>query len=347
MKNKLLIVDDSFVYRNAVKKSFSEFEEEYDFLTAKDGMEAVELLKAHLTEIALVVMDIEMPVLDGVGATKAMRALSSSIPIIVFASPTMVGAKKALEAISLGANDFVKKFDQENQESDQIKDDLLPKIRSLLSFNKKIVPRTTKITPSASSRLLSEKIKNVSLICIGSSTGGPDLLRKIFSELKEPLKVPVLMVQHMPPMFTQQFAGMCSKISGQKVLECSQHEIVKPGVFYLAPGDFHMLVKKTNPLELELTQTEKVCSVRPAFDVLIRSLEKYSGSILYIVLTGMGEDGMKGLKTTKKTNDIVIVQDKESAVVWGMPGAVYEAGLADAMISGHEIPQYINYLKKS
>ncbi len=349
MKKKLLIVDDSFVYRNAVKKSLAEFESEYDFLTAKDGQEATEIFKANLSELVLVVMDIEMPVLDGVGATKAMRAISTSVPIIVFAAPTLVGAKKALDAISFGANEFVKKFDQDNQNTDQIKDDLLPKIRSFLSFNKKPlqkeVQKTASIPSAASSRLLSEKIKNVSLICIGSSTGGPDILRKIFAGLKEPLRVPVLMVQHMPPVFTQQFAGMCAKISGQKVVECGPREVVKPGHFYLAPGDYHMVAKNSNRLELELTQTEKVCSVRPAFDVLIRSLDTFPGPILYIVLTGMGEDGMKGLKATKKARDIVIVQDKESAVVWGMPGAVHDAGLADAVVPGIEIPQYINYLK--
>ncbi len=355
---KVLVVDDSIVYRNAITKALKSNLEGLDILQAKNGQEAFDLISGSGQELSLVILDMEMPVLDGVETTKRIRQVNRTIPIVVFAAPTLVGAKKALEAIDSGANDFVKKFDPANagSGSDVFKDELVPKISSFLKM-KSPAPALKSVTTQPEKKVVSKSslagaelkraIEKCSLICIGSSTGGPDILRKVFGGLTLPLKVPVLMVQHMPPMFTTQFSLMLSKISGQEVVEATHGMEVVAGKFYLAPGDYHMTYhKKLSGVHLELNQGEKVCSVRPAFDVLLRSLKNYEKNILYIVMTGMGEDGARGIKEIKKTGDVVLIQDKESAVVWGMPGAVADLGLQDATLPGIEMSQMINYLKK-
>lgn len=355
---KVLVVDDSVVYRNAITKALKSNLEGLEVLQAKNGQEAVEMISGDGKSLSLVILDMEMPVLDGVETTKRIRQVNKSVPIIVFAAPTLVGAKKALEAIDSGANEFVKKFDPANAGAgtDVFKDELIPKISSFLKMKVSLLtikPLATPVSSSVPSTLalntgdLRRAIERCSLICIGSSTGGPDILRKVFAGLNVPLKVPVLMVQHMPPMFTTQFSLMLSKISGQEVVEATHGLTLEAGKFYLAPGDYHMTYqKKASGVQLELNQGEKVCSVRPAFDVLLRSLKNYEKNILFIVMTGMGEDGARGIQEIKKRGDVVLIQDKESAVVWGMPGAVAELGLQDAILPGLEMSQMINILKK-
>lgn len=350
--NKILVVDDSLVYRNAVHKALKDQTLAYEFVLLSNGKEACEYVEKYGADISLIIIDIEMPLMDGVKATQEIRKHLKETPIIVFAAPTQVGATKALDAISLGANEFVKKFDLSAQNVDQIKEDLIPKVVSYLekSSGKGLKSSSATIPKpkvSISNKLLIEdKIRNCSLICIGSSTGGPDVLRKIFGKLTEPLRVPVLLVQHMPPVFTEQLANMCAKLSGQKVYEAKNNQKLEKGCYYIAPGDYHMELKK-NGLDYSLVthQGEKVCSVRPAYDVLLRSLNQFSGSILYIVLTGMGEDGANGIQEMKKSKDVVIVQDKASSVVWGMPGSVHDRGLHDLVASSDDVPHYINLLK--
>lgn len=345
----ILIVDDSLVYRNAVKKALKEHENEYEFVLAANGKQALDYVIEAEKTVSLIIIDIEMPEMDGVKATEEIRKISRDIPIIVFAAPTQVGAAKALEAIRLGANEFVKKFDLAQQNGDQIKDDLLPKVLSYLaksSTSKASLSPKPKVSISAKIAL-EEKIKRCKMICIGASTGGPDVLRKIFSELKEPLKVPVMLVQHMPPVFTEQLANMCTKLSGQPVYEAKNTQMIESGSYYIAPGDFHMeLFKEGTENRVKLQQNEKVCSVRPAYDVLVKSMQSFSGNILYIVLTGMGEDGANGIEFAKKNGDVVIIQDKESSVVWGMPGSIHAKNLQDYMCPASEIPHYIKLLKK-
>lgn len=350
--SKILVVDDSLVYRNAVKNALKEHSLTYEFVLLPNGKEAYDYVQKDAENISLIIIDIEMPLMDGVEATQEIRKVLKDVPIIVFAAPTQVGATKALNAISFGANEFVKKFDLTDKDSDQIKEDLIPKVNSyltkgnsLLKSSKIPVAQAPKVSLS-SKLLIEEKIRNCSLICIGSSTGGPDVLRKIFSKLTEPLRVPVLLVQHMPPVFTEQLASMCSKLSGQKVFEAKNNQPIEKGCFYIAPGDYHMELKKNGTsYSIQTHQGEKVCFVRPAFDVLLRSLESFSGGILYIVLTGMGEDGAAGIQQMKKQKDVVIIQDKNSSVVWGMPGSVHDRGLHDAIVSSDDVPHYINLLK--
>ncbi len=355
---KILVVDDSMVYRNAITKALKNHLEGLDIVQAKNGQEALDLVSTNGQELSIVILDMEMPVLDGVETTKKIRQINKQLPIVVFAAPTLVGAKKALEAIDSGANDFVKKFDpaSANSGTDVFKDELVPKISSFLKLKSTLAPpKASSLSPlkkmSNAGELnaleLKQAIEKCSLICIGSSTGGPDILRKVFAGLTSPLRVPVLMVQHMPPIFTTQFSLMLAKISGQEVFEATHGMKIEPGKFYLAPGDFHMTYhKRLSGVQLELNQGEKVCSVRPAFDVLLRSLKSYEKNILFIVMTGMGEDGARGIQEIKKNGDVVLIQDKETAVVWGMPGAVSELGLQDATLPGLEMSQMINYLKR-
>jgi two-component system, chemotaxis family, protein-glutamate methylesterase/glutaminase len=339
---KILLVDDSLVYRSAVKNALIKHCSDCEVYIAKDGQEAFDLFNQGPNVFDLIVLDIEMPVLDGVETTRLIREKDKKIPLIVFAAPTQVGAKKAMDALSLGANEFVKKFDLNSKESDLIQVELIPKILSFL--NKK----STHVRPQAIDKRrndlssLNEKLKKCELICIGSSTGGPDALRKIFQQLKSELKVPMLIVQHMPPVFTKQFSAMLAKISGLDVCEAEEEMKIEKSKVYLAPGNYHMTSKQG---KISLHQGDKVCYVRPSFDVLIRSLQNQRAPICYIVLTGMGDDGAEALLACKKPGDVVLIQDKESSVVWGMPGAIDSKKLQDCDLTLDEIASLINIFK--
>lgn len=339
---KILVVDDSLVYRNAVKNALSKHSQHCEILLAKNGQEALDLIQSGTHQFDLIVLDIEMPILDGVETTRSVRLVDKKVPIIVFAAPTQVGAKKAMDALSLGANDFIKKFDLASKEGDLIQSELIPKIMSIIESPNLRPSNRPSISVKKNLNSIHDKMKRCELICIGSSTGGPDALRKLFSQFQHPLKVPVLMVQHMPPVFTKQFSLMLSKISGQNVCEAEQDMKMTKGHFYIAPGDYHMQYESGR---ISLNQSEKVCYVRPSFDVLVRSLSSFSKPICYIVLTGMGDDGAEAILTTKKKDDLVIIQNKESSVVWGMPGAIDARKLQDEECSLDEITGLVNLLK--
>jgi two-component system, chemotaxis family, protein-glutamate methylesterase/glutaminase len=339
---KILLVDDSLVYRNAVKNALLKHCQQCDIHLAKNGQEALDIIKEGVHHFDLIVLDIEMPVLDGVETTRSIRIIDKKVPIIVFAAPTQVGAKKAMDALGLGANDFVKKFDLSVKESDLIQSELIPKIMSIVEVEKHHqVAKPQSETRVQSSSIL-ERLRKCELICIGSSTGGPDAVRKIFANIKGPLRVPVMMVQHMPPVFTKQFSLMLSKISGLGVHEAENSMTLEKGNFYIAPGDYHMTLDGKS---IKLNQEEKVCYVRPSYDVLIRSLSHFNRPICYIVLTGMGDDGAEAILANKKRDDIVIIQNKESCVVWGMPGAIHARNLHDVDSTLEEISTYINSFK--
>ena len=206
------------------------------------------------------------------------------------------------------------------------------------------VKKTVEKDYSPTINIATYKNMNPSLILIGSSTGGPEALSKLFSKLSPSVKVPILIIQHMPPIFTTQLANMLDRISPVSVLEASDGDILRAGHCYIAPGDFHMTIsEKDRVKKISLNQDPKVCYVRPAVDVTFKSAaQEIKGQILSIVLTGMGEDGADGVKSLKDKNCKVIIQDKSSCVVWGMPAAIAERELHDDIASIDQIAQLIN-----
>jgi two-component system chemotaxis response regulator CheB len=319
----ILVVDDSIVFRSAIVTA----------IKSENGLEVVRsLMNGKLAvdyvlqnpNVNLITLDMEMPVMDGIETIKEIRKFNKKVVIIVFSSLTQKGAEKTFEALNAGANDFVTKPENVGSNADQsiisIKEELIPKI---LAFReKKYVASEPSKNEIRSTNILNFDLKQrPNLVLIGCSTGGPEALGTLFKNIKNNLTVPILIVQHMPPMFTEKLAEMLSKLSTLKVSEAHDGDKLLPGVCYVAPGDFHMTIGPDNIVHLD--KNEKVCFVRPSVDVLFNSVAaNFRGNILAFVLTGMGEDGAVGAKKLFDKGANIFIQDKESSIVWGMPGSV-------------------------
>lgn len=358
---KVLVVDDSVVYRSAIKAALTASHENYDIDIAANGKIAIDKLK--IKEFDIVTLDLEMPIMDGIETIKAIREFNREIPVIIFSAQNMNAANKTLHALELGANDFVKKIEgSSDMESNinMIQEELLPRFRALIrrtpsSTIKKDNPVGGPQTPSAVSPVnattTSASATTINqlaqfkpdLICIASSTGGPDVLKRVFSGL-EKLSVPVLVVQHMPPVFTTQLAKGLDQISNIEVKEAQVGDVLKPGVAYLAPGDFHMTINRsTDGYQIGLNQDPKVCYVRPAADVTFQSVAQcFQGKILAVVFTGMGSDGADGGVALKEKGAKLIIQDEDSSVVWGMPKAIYDRGIQDIILNPTDFIGLVN-----
>ena len=347
---RILVVDDSVVYRSAIKMALTSSNTDYEVDVAANGKIAIEKIKAKSYDV--MTLDLEMPVMDGIETIQAVREFNKTLPIIIFSAQNLEAAHKTLKALELGANDFIQKIEGTqniNENLSMINRELIPRFNALTKkFNTKKTIETTLSTSETSPVFRERGFLELSgfrpeLICIASSTGGPDALKSIFSALKK-LPIPIVMVQHMPPIFTTQLAKNLNEISEMEVQEVQGGEILQPGHAYLAPGDFHMVVNKgAQGLQLELNQDEKVCFVRPAADVLFKSVANcFNGKILGVVLTGMGSDGAEGCKALKNRNSRVLIQDEASSVVWGMPKAVYDTKCHDIRLDLASMADLIN-----
>ncbi len=318
---KVLIVDDSIVFRSAIANVVNEVPGMEVVKSVPNGKLGVESLMYN-KEINIVILDLEMPIMDGLQAIQEIRKFNKEVVIIVFSSLTSLGAEKTIQALNYGANDFVTKPDGTSSAGgiDTIKGELIQKI---ISFKSRVVKNQENaqkvVAPTSSSAHVNFDRKD--LILIGCSTGGPEALTKIFRTITNPIKASILIVQHMPPMFTAKLAEMLDKICPINVREAQDGMILKANTCYIAPGDYHMTIENKT---IRLNQSEKISFVRPSVDVLFSSLARNSNhKMAALILTGMGEDGAQGAKLLKQNGVDVYVQDKLSSVVWGMPGAVY------------------------
>jgi two-component system chemotaxis response regulator CheB len=353
---KILVVDDSIVFRSAITQALQTIADVNVFKSVVNGKLAIDMLKMH-PDTDLITLDMEMPVMDGLEAIKEIRKINKEVIIIVFSSQTTKGAEKTIEALSAGADDFVAKTiisDASEDGIEKIKEDLLPKILAFKNRNTKR-PQAQTIVSGPTSSVSSSAIGASSitempikpkLIVIGVSTGGPEALAAVFRNITEKVSVPMLIVQHMPPLFTEKMAEMLNKLSPVEVREAKTGDIIMPGLCLIAPGDFHMTISKNG--QVELNQNEKVCFVRPSVDVLYNSLEKnFEKQIMNIIMTGMGEDGANGSSLLSKKGAYTFIQSKETSVVWGMPGAVQRnLGSLARIIPLSEIGTLINLVSK-
>lgn len=354
---KILVVDDSIVFRNAITMALQTIPELNVIKSVVNGKLAIDMLKLH-PDIDLITLDMEMPVLDGLETIKAIRAFNKDVNIIVFSSQTMKGAERTIEALAAGADDFVTKTicaGSIEESLEKIKEDLLPKIlvfkerkfkRSRISGRTSNEDKFDNLgSPKSYTTNIEMPIKP-KLILIGVSTGGPEALANIFRNITEKVSVPMLIVQHMPALFTEKLAIMLSRLSPVEVREAKNGDKLIPGVCLIAPGDFHMSMAKGGDILLD--QSEKVCFVRPAVDVLLSSVaQHFEKQVLNIIMTGMGEDGANGTKKLNEKGAYTFIQSKETCVVWGMPGAVQRAiGDQARNISIDEIGPLINLVSK-
>ena len=266
----------------------------------------------------------------------------------MFSTETRQGAARTIEALSLGATDYVAKpanVGSVNESIARLREELAPRIKahcskskmgSQMPFIPPPAPRT--ILPAPGFR---PAPKHCDIVCIASSTGGPNALSSIFQHLPAALPVPLVLVQHMPPMFTALLAERLNTLGGCRVTEARDGEAIKSGRAYIAPGGRHMeLVRVPHGTAVRLTDIPPENSCRPAADVLFRSVAPlYGSTALGLVLTGMGQDGMRGSREIVNRGGVVMAQDEASSVVWGMPGSVVHLGIAERVLSLSEIPR--------
>lgn len=324
---KILIVDDSLVYRHALNSALSESRDIQVVATVKNGQEAIDYIAKN--PVDLVTLDIEMPVMDGFAVLQKLSIFPSRPKVIVFTSLDASGANNAIRALHLGAHDFLTKIEGTTDIGNnisEVREALLPKIYSLLHLDNTYTHQSINLVPvvtKKSQKRLRALKKKYDYLFIGASTGGPEALRNIFEGLKGTNLIPILIVQHMPPLYTEMLAKALETHSSYKVLEAKNGMLVEKGKCYIAPGDFHMeVMHKDGQLYIKLHQAEKECFVRPSVNYLFRSAENVATNSLFVVLTGMGNDGAAGIEKIIDQNPDVLIQDELSSVVWGMPGEI-------------------------
>ncbi|MDP3890232.1 chemotaxis response regulator protein-glutamate methylesterase [Nocardioides sp.] len=336
---RVLVVDDSALVRRLVATSLSGDPEIEVVGQAVDGHDAVARVEELMPDA--VTLDIEMPVLDGLGALRAIRERHPRLPVIMFSTLTEKGAIKTLEALSLGASDYVTKPSNTGSVAESmasVREQLVPKIKALTGVRRMAVAAAAASGRAGSRAPAAPPVttphQRSELLLIGCSTGGPDALSRVLADLPASLPVPALVVQHMPPVFTTMFAERLDRESPLTVREAGDRTPLAPGEVLVAPGDFHLRLQRgPGGLRTRLDQGPQVNYCRPAVDVLFDSAaDAVGGRALVLVLTGMGHDGLVGTRRLRELGARVLVQDQATSVVWGMPGAIVEAGLADAVL---------------
>ncbi|OUL23716.1 chemotaxis response regulator protein-glutamate methylesterase [Nostoc sp. 106C] len=332
-KIRVLVVDDAVVVRSRVSKILSSDSELEVVGVAANGR--IALAKIPQVNPDVIVLDVEMPDLNGLETLAAIREIYSHLPVIMFSTSTRTGATATLEALSLGASDYATKpsnLGSVEATNQHIREELIPKIKlfgaGISLFSPPITINDSLITPGH------RRIEQVDVVAIGVSTGGPNALAKLLPALPADLGVPILIVQHMPPTFTKLLAERLASKCKIRVDEAVPGAILEPGQAWIAPGDFHMVVQRQGDVvRLATHQAPPENSCRPSVDVLLRSVANVFGSrAIAVILTGMGQDGLHGCKCIREAGGQVLAQDKASSVVWGMPSFVVNAGLADEIL---------------
>lgn len=345
----MLVVDDSSVIRRIVTEALASDSQIEVIGTAINGRTAVEQV-AKLKPDA-VTMDIEMPEMNGIEAVRLIRRNQPRLPIVMFSTLTERGASATLDALAAGASDYVTKPSNTGsfeQSKANIRDQLIPKLKALTGTRRVAGGLTARSLPpprpAGGVRPVGGRSgSGFQALVIGCSTGGPDALAQVLPVLPRDLPVPVLVVQHMPPLFTRLLAQRLDAHCKLHVSEAVEGDVVQPGRVLIAPGGKHLVVRRQGTsVHVHLTEDPPENFCRPAVDVLFRSASStYGDRLLAVVLTGMGRDGEKGCTTIRSAGGEVVVQDEATSVVWGMPGAVAMAGQADKVLPLARIGQEI------
>jgi two-component system chemotaxis response regulator CheB len=334
-KIRVAICDDSLVIRGALARML---EAEPDFAVVArvgDGAQAVATIRrlATTTPVDVLILDIEMPVLDGMAALPQLLEADPGLRVIMASTLTTRGAEIALRALRLGAADYVPKPSTAMIADDSFRRELIAKIRGLVRLRRS----GARPAPSASAPPVALRpglARPPRLLAIGSSTGGPQALFTLIPALGKALSVPVVLTQHMPATFTPILAEHLGRLGGMPCAEARDGEALQPGHIYLAPGDRHLLIQRdATTLRARLSTDPPVNFCRPAVDPMLQSAASAcEGRVLVVMLTGMGHDGREGTSAVVAAGGAAIAQDEESSVVWGMPGAIAQAKLCHAVL---------------
>lgn len=358
-KIRVLVVDDSVVVRKILTETLKRDRDIEVLGTAPNGKIAVDKIGRLHPDV--VTLDIEMPVMNGLEALAELKRRGLTPKVLMLSSLTTAGGHATLEALDRGAADYVTKpVGQSLTETEEIlKVQLIPKIKQFfpefqtvrgnsLIARRAAAQRAKAANSDRSASALSSagapsataptgrpaKVRRVDLLAIGSSTGGPKALERVLVNLPANLGVPVVITQHMPPVFTRMLANRLNEKVPLRVHEATSGMAMEPDNAYIAPGDFHMVVRrKGTRYVLELNQDAPENSCRPAVDPMFRSVAREFGAgVLAVVLTGMGADGARGAEVIKEAGGVVFAQDEATSVVWGMPGAVVQAEAAERVL---------------
>jgi len=331
-KTRILLVDDAALVRRFVTQALEDDPSLQVVGTAPNGRIALSKLAPLQPEI--VVLDLEMPDMDGLETLAHLRLSHPHLPVIMFSRFTSRGSARALEALAAGATECVAKPDEAggpDQAFAYIQAQLIPKIKRMTGASRSAASHFAPAKSRPSVQGGPRAARRPEVLAIASSTGGPNALAELLAGLPASFPAPVLIAQHMPPMFTRLLAEQLSGVTPLTVREAQGNECLAPGHVWIAPGDYHLeVVRDTAGGRLRTHQGASEHSCRPSGDVLLRSVAAaYGGASVAVVLTGMGRDGRDGCERIRAAGGAVLVQDEASSVVWGMPGQVARDGLAD------------------
>ncbi len=357
----VLIVDDSALMRNLISRIIEDAGDLVVGATAINGDFALKKIPGIKPDV--IILDLEMPGMNGIEFLKERKKLGINIPVIILSSIAEKGADITIEALSLGASDFIlKPSGSISRDIHVVSEKLLSLIRGFGNqyrryFRKENEPREAEETPPAVRE--TEKLEEqsttpdpcrqpepVEIIVIGISTGGPAALREVFSRMNSSLSVPIVVVQHMPAEFTKKFAESLNRISPLEIREAKNGDIIRPGRVLIAPGNQHIELEKRSLASIVcLNSNSRVNGHRPSADVLFSSAAKYYGkNAMGVIMTGMGKDGAKEIGSIYKKGGITIGQDEESSIVFGMPNVAIQYGFITHIVSLGEMADKIQEL---
>ncbi|HKU43560.1 MAG TPA: chemotaxis response regulator protein-glutamate methylesterase [Polyangiales bacterium] len=343
---RVLVVDDSVVIRQIISDALKTDPEIEVVALAPNGRVALE--KIPQCKPDLITLDLEMPEMDGLTLLEELRKRSIKVPVVVFSTLTERGAKATLEALTRGASDYVcKPSGQRSVQAtlERIRAELIPKLHGLTKRKRPVAAAAALggLPLPAARASASIPPERCDAIVIGVSTGGPSALAEVIPKLPRELGVPIMIVQHMPPVFTQVLAQRLAGASQLKVREATHRERIEPGVVYIAPGDHHMRIAgsaREGWLTLDQQPAENGC--RPSVDPLFASAAPvYGKNLLALILTGVGHDGTKGAQHVRRAGGTVWAQDEASSTAWGMPSSVIDAALAQRVLPLHQVARAI------
>ena len=373
---KVLIVDDTIVYRKILSDTINSIPRATVVGTAPNGKLALKKLES--LHVDLVLLDVEMPVMNGLETLGAINSQYPDIGVIMVSGVNKNSASITLKALNKGAIDFIPKPEgKAPDESRALLREQLKRLLVMFTTRRNLQrakaggspeQRTESVYKKSSVDFVATPIKpktpapsgrmapvpnRIDIVAIGVSTGGPNALAAVIPDLPGDLGVPVLLVQHMPPLFTASLADSLNKKSQLKVCEASDNDPIEPNKVLIAPGGKHMVVRSMGKESgdrnhcIHINENPPEHSCRPSVDVLFRSIAaNYNGNILAVVLTGMGNDGCEGVRTMKRRGCFCLIQDEETCVVYGMPQAVYNANLSDESLPLSRIASRITGLIK-
>jgi two-component system chemotaxis response regulator CheB len=354
----VVVIDDSAFMRKSISMMLESDPEIKVVATGRDGKDGIDKIKQFQPD--LVTMDIEMPVMDGLTALGIIMK-DMPLPVLMISSLTTEGAQATINALSIGAVDFIAKENSYvSVNISRIRDDLVSKVKQIAQ-SRSLLFRLQRIRKSASNIQSagrgaavaaapkpSPKIpeRTFKAMVLGISTGGPFALLQTIPKLPQNFPLAIAIVQHMPPRFTKSMAERMDGASQIRVREAEQGDLMEPGLALVAPGGQHMTFAKTGGgVRICISDEPRDTLYHPSADLMMKSaVEAYNGPLLGVIMTGMGKDGLEGLKDIKKRGGYVLAQDEDSCVVYGMPRAAVEEGVADVVCALEDIPSTLSQI---